>query len=619
MKKLLLLLLCTISYQNGLLYSQGTINWEITYGDEQNDQAFDIVSTPDGGFVVTGEKHIIRETINGREKDLFLAKFDSGGILEWEKLYGGSNNDRGNKVLLTQDGGYLIGGFTSSNNGDITQNKGGSDIWIIKTDSNGNLIWQKTYGGSNNESVFDILETDTGFVIGCNTRSKNGDVPNHDLFNTLWFFYTDFNGNILRNRLLQTEITDGFYGTQLLKTENGFESVGHIIVNDHPYNLNPLYNSLYLKYNFENDTQNVNIYDGNNNIFNRIIIGNDNLIYGIGTMDDDSTDNRIIYIKCLTLNSPEIPILNDENNYYIGDVIKLDNGDILISGGRTVAHEMSYMDAILLQVTFPQWNNPQMVWIQSYGGTSNDIFNAITANENNTFTIAGGTESNNGDIFYHHGQQDAWIVNISIDTDADGIENHLDNCPDTYNPDQADWDGDGIGDACDTCDAPTGVVVTRLSGTSAQFTADDTTARYQGSANRTGRPLRAYPMYGMEDIRTGHIQQALVPSFDYDIWFRTSCPGGTFSEWVGPFYLETYNSIISKTEFALTPNPTYGMVQIAKVESKTIEVYDMNGAKLMQINTVNNQFDISELPTGKYNLRIIDTDGNTHFEQVIKK
>ncbi|MDO5656560.1 MAG: pre-peptidase C-terminal domain-containing protein [Flavobacteriaceae bacterium] len=205
------------------------------------------------------------------------------------------------------------------------------------------------------------------------------------------------------------------------------------------------------------------------------------------------------------------------------------------------------------------------------------------------------------------------------DTDGDGVADDVDNCPDTYNPDQADWDGDGIGDACDTCDAPTGVMVTRLSGTTASFTADDTTARYQGSANRAGRPLRAYPMYGMEDIRTGHIQQALVPSFDYDIWFRTSCPGGTFSEWVGPFYLPMYNGAAARTEIALTPNPTYGVVQIAKVESKTIEVYDMNGAKLMEINTANNQFDISELPTGKYNLRIIDTDGNTHFEQVIKK
>ncbi|MDO5656575.1 MAG: DUF5689 domain-containing protein [Flavobacteriaceae bacterium] len=206
-----------------------------------------------------------------------------------------------------------------------------------------------------------------------------------------------------------------------------------------------------------------------------------------------------------------------------------------------------------------------------------------------------------------------------VDTDGDGIADDVDNCPFVSNPDQADWDGDGIGDACDTCEAPTGVTVTRLSDTTATFTADDTTARYQGSANRAGRPLRAYPMYGMEDIRTGHIQQALVPSFDYDIWFRTSCPGGTFSEWVGPFYLPMYNGAAARTEIALTPNPTYGMVQIAKVESKTIEVYDMNGAKLMQINTANNQFDISELPTGKYNLRIIDTEGNAHFEQVIKK
>ena len=206
------------------------------------------------------------------------------------------------------------------------------------------------------------------------------------------------------------------------------------------------------------------------------------------------------------------------------------------------------------------------------------------------------------------------------DMDGDGIPDDIDNCPSVYNPDQADGNGDGIGDACEECDLPYMVVLNRTSPTTATFNAGNSVWHYQGSANRAGRPLRPYPMYGMNDMTVPHTQYALVPAFDYDVWIRTICDDGSFSPWAGPFFLPTFETGARRTpRMDITPNPAIAIVKISKVEAKTIEVFDMNGGHVKTFNTNDNQFDMTGLPTGKYNLRVIDAEGNIHYDQVIKK
>lgn len=206
-----------------------------------------------------------------------------------------------------------------------------------------------------------------------------------------------------------------------------------------------------------------------------------------------------------------------------------------------------------------------------------------------------------------------------VDNDDDGIADSEDNCPLVANPLQEDTDNDGIGDACESCELPSGVELTRLSHTTASFTADDTEAVYQGSANRAGRPLRPYPMYGMNAMSSGHIQQNLVPSFAYDIWLRKVCDDSTYTEWAGPFYLPVYAPAFKTSDLQLSPNPTRGNVRISNIATQTVEVFDINGVNVITLQTDNNQFDLSSLPAGNYNLRITDTEGNIHFEKVIKK
>ena len=164
------------------------------------------------------------------------------------------------------------------------------------------------------------------------------------------------------------------------------------------------------------------------------------------------------------------------------------------------------------------------------------------------------------------------------------------------------------------------VVLNRTSPTTATFNAGNSVWHYQGSANRAGRPLRPYPMYGMNDMTVPHTQYALVPAFEYDVWLRTICDDGSFSPWAGPYFIPTFETGARRTpRMDITPNPAIAIVKISKVEAKTIEVFDMNGGHVKTFNTNDNQFDMTGLPTGKYNLRVIDAEGNIHYDQVIKK
>ena len=212
------------------------------------------------------------------------------------------------------------------------------------------------------------------------------------------------------------------------------------------------------------------------------------------------------------------------------------------------------------------------------------------------------------------------IVETSDDTDGDGVADDIDNCLNTYNPGQEDTDSDGVGDACAECSEPYNVSIMRTSDTTATFTAGNAIWHYQGTANRAGRPLRARPMYGMTDMQVPHTQNALVPSFAYDTWFRTICPEGGYSDWVGPFYLPVF-TVDSKglPELTIYPNPTMGEIRFEKAKIKMVQVYDSNGAMMFEIKVENNHLDLTRLQSGTYNLILTDADGNKYQEQVIKK
>jgi hypothetical protein len=107
-------------------------------------------------------------------------KLDTNGNIIWQKTFGGTGDDIANNIQPTRDGKCVVAGSTFSNDGDITNNHGDSDYWVIKLDANGNMIWQKTLGGSAEDIAGSIFQAKDGsYIIAGYTYSNDGDTKNN--------------------------------------------------------------------------------------------------------------------------------------------------------------------------------------------------------------------------------------------------------------------------------------------------------------------------------------------------------------------------------------------------------------------------------------------------------
>ncbi len=138
--------------------SNGDTLWTKTYGGDQPDWGESVQQTSDGGFVITGWTYSFGVT--DYYSDIYLLKTDQNGDTLWAKTYGGSKNDGGNSVQQTSDGGFIIAGKTES------FGAGSCDIYLVRTNSRGDTLWTKTFGGEYNDEGFSVQQTeDKGYVV----------------------------------------------------------------------------------------------------------------------------------------------------------------------------------------------------------------------------------------------------------------------------------------------------------------------------------------------------------------------------------------------------------------------------------------------------------------------
>lgn len=200
MKKLLLSLL-TIN-----CFGQApTVSWQNCYGGSKNEEARCVKPTPDGGFIVAGYTFSNDgqvTNLHGTIEDFWIVKLSVSGSVEWQKAYGGDGDEEAYSIILTNDGGYVVAGYaTYPNSGDVTgihSSNYREDFWVIKLSGSGNLEWQKTYGGTMNEVAKDIRQTaDGGYVLIGTTLSNDFDVSGlHGTYHDAWVLKLSATGTI---------------------------------------------------------------------------------------------------------------------------------------------------------------------------------------------------------------------------------------------------------------------------------------------------------------------------------------------------------------------------------------------------------------------------------------
>ncbi len=190
--------------------SEGNELWNKTHGGNQTDTALAIEITPDEGYIIAGYTRSYGKGNN----DVFLLKTDAAGKEQWNVTYGGELSDVGYHICQTDDGGFIIGAYTAS------YATGLYDAWAIKTDEQGNEQWNKSYGGAEFELGWrDIIQTaDNGFLMTGSTRSEGA--GNDDT----WLVKTDSNGDLLWSKTFGGLKND--YGSAIYELTDGYILVG---------------------------------------------------------------------------------------------------------------------------------------------------------------------------------------------------------------------------------------------------------------------------------------------------------------------------------------------------------------------------------------------------------
>lgn len=360
----------------------GTILWQKSLGGSNNDEAVCIQETNDQGFVVVGASQSVNGDVSGLHlgttllEDWWIVKLDKSGNIVWEKCLGGSWDDIAESVRQTLDGGYIIGGYSDSNDGNVTGNHhpagapylDSRDYWIVKLDSNGMLKWQKSFGGGNYDIVSCIRETsDTCYIVSGWSRSTDGDVSdNHGQFD-FWIIKLDRTGKELwahsygginneeANDIWQTK--DGGYIIAGMAGPDDGDVTGNHGGGDY----------WIVKIDSVRVLQWEKSYGGSR--------------YDEATSIQQTNDGGYVVAGFSNSNDDDVTLHHgvvDSSDYWI---MKLDS-----VGG--------------------------VEWEESLGGKGNDVANSMQQTKDGGYVIAGWSDSNDGDVSGNHGQNDFWIVKL---------------------------------------------------------------------------------------------------------------------------------------------------------------------------------------------------------------
>lgn len=357
--------------------SAGTLQWQKNYGGTNDDAAFSIIQTSDSGFAVAASSSSSNGdlTTNHGFADWWIFKIDSSGTLQWKKTFGGSFDDVPYDIVQTIDGGFAVCGYTASADGDINTNHGFEDFWIAKLSAAGTLVWQKTFGGTLDERAYAIRQSaDGNYFTGGYTKSTDGDVTGNHGDYDFWMLKLDSSGTLLWKKTLGGSSIDKGYSF-LQTSDDRFLASGFTASSDGDVTLNHGFEDLWL----------VKL-DTSGNIQWQKTFG--------GTGVDQAYVVR------------EIP----GNNGYVAA------GSSFSTDGDVTGNHGGYDYWIMKADTAGN-----LVWQQSLGGSSVEECYGLTVENSNAYVLAGSTLSADGDVTGNHGDMDYWLVKLHEAPTAVGV------------------------------------------------------------------------------------------------------------------------------------------------------------------------------------------------------
>jgi outer membrane protein OmpA-like peptidoglycan-associated protein len=202
---------------------QGDVVWQQTYGSTYNDEFYSVVALPDGGYVAVG--YTDSPTLSHGGRDAWVVRTDALGKLRWQRAYGGKGTDIVRAVQALPDGSLLLAGESASPELFEGKHAGGADVWVLRLDARGSVLWQRSYGGSSNEAAYALLAVGDGtFMIAGGTESSGGLMPpSRGKTDALLMQIVD-DGSLRWRRTFGGSSFDEFYG--VVNHQGGFVAAG---------------------------------------------------------------------------------------------------------------------------------------------------------------------------------------------------------------------------------------------------------------------------------------------------------------------------------------------------------------------------------------------------------
>ncbi|WP_293896497.1 kelch repeat-containing protein [Flavobacterium sp.] len=430
MKKILLL----IGFVSLTMNAQApSIQWQKTLGGTGYDNANSIQQTADGGYIVTGNTQSNDGDLTGNHggQDVWVMKLNSVGTIQWQKTLGGTGNETSNSIQQTTDGGYILAGSTTSNNGDVSGNHGSNDFWVVKLNSAGIIQWQKALGGLSNDQGYSVRQTsDDGYIVVGSTTSVDGDVIGGVSGNAtdIWVVKLNSVGDITMQKKLGGLGNEIAYSVQ--QTSDGYLLAGSTDLSSNTFVVgNGGYDAWVMKINNSGSIIWKKAYGGNS----------DDYFYSI----QQTTDGNYILAGSSDSNNGDVTGNHGGDDFWVVKIFS-SNGDVQWqnsfggTGGEKAKSVQQTTDGgyIIVGATDSSdgdlagnnigvggantwivklYNNGTLQWQETLEGSGAEIGNSIQQTTDGGYIIAGFTNSNDGDVIGNHGNFDAWVVKLELD------------------------------------------------------------------------------------------------------------------------------------------------------------------------------------------------------------